>query len=66
VQFNHNYVSFKTTVQPTTAMAASLPPKEGKLFKLTVKSHKTKQYKGDIKAADAILKNSRTLERLYQ
>ncbi|CAL5210657.1 unnamed protein product [Lathyrus oleraceus] len=37
-------------------MSASLPPKEGNLFKLIVKSYETKQYKKGIKAADAILK----------
>ncbi|GLU22164.1 hypothetical protein SLE2022_382600 [Rubroshorea leprosula] len=37
-------------------MVASLPPKEANLFKLTVKSYETKQYKKGLKAADAILK----------
>ncbi|KAJ0977810.1 hypothetical protein J5N97_013284 [Dioscorea zingiberensis] len=37
-------------------MGSSLPPKEGNLFKVIVKSYETKQYKKGLKAADAILK----------
>ncbi|KAM7255604.1 hypothetical protein ACFE04_008502 [Oxalis oulophora] len=36
--------------------SGSLPPKEGNLFKLIVKSYETKQYKKGLKAADSILK----------
>ncbi|CAA7403072.1 unnamed protein product [Spirodela intermedia] len=37
-------------------MGSTLPPKEGNLFKVIVKSYETKQYKKGLKAADAILK----------